>query len=130
MHQHERRNGDRPTPPTLDIDAVRLRDMERVWNRVPDPLRPGDIVRKKRGVYSNSDAPTGLSVVLEVVPDRPVCDDPADRGSLGMRLDVLVGHYDDDGDFLVGWTDARRLELVPEDVLTADRRHVDARLEV
>jgi len=125
----EQAEAERPTPPTLDIEAIRLRDMERAFNRDIDILRPGDIVRYKRGLYVSRHQPTGLWVVLRTIPDRQECTDTSDMSSFGIRYDTQVGLYDDDGDFIIAWSDARRLELVPEELLTADRRHVDANPE-
>ncbi len=101
-----------------DIERVRLADACRAYHSPYHSANPaahpevGDLVRRKPGISTSQDlASNGLYVVMDV--DRTTAPISSEDMYLhGMRYDVYLGCYDEDGDFGFAWMDSRRFELV------------------
>jgi len=74
---------------------------------------PGQIVEWKPGLQNKK--AYGPFVVIEVL-DPPRINDEPHAGSPYFKepLDVILGHLDDDGDFMCYHYDSRRLQPVTE----------------
>lgn len=106
----------KPAPIALDIEAVRLRDAYAVYCR-ENRLKPGDIVREKRGIAFVTDPrkpPTLAYIVMDVKPEAEPHYNVTDMATYGLRFDIYLGYYDSDGDFIFLWSDSRRYEPFPE----------------
>ena len=99
----------------MDIERERLRDAYAVYHR-QHAFAVGDLVREKDGIRIGSQQrqPNNAYVVMNVCPDPVVCWDPTKSEVYGLRLDIYLGFYDEDGDFLFTWSDSRRFEPLPE----------------
>lgn len=102
----------------MDVEVVRLRDAFAVYQK-PSPVALGDLVREKDGIRIGSQprAPNNAFVVMDVRPGAETCWDLSvgeGGGAYGLRLDICLGYYDADGDFMFSWADSRRFELLPE----------------
>lgn len=97
-------------------DAEQDEDLRSAYADFTEPrtLRPGQIVQWIPGLQGWSFlnlAPTAPGIVLSLL-DPPVRAPQAEllAGDFGARADVLVGGFDDDGDFAIVHADSRRLQ--------------------
>ena len=107
----------KPMPIAMDVERVRLADAFATYRRV-HRFEPGDLIRPKPGIQIESkreQCPTGTYVVMDVFPHVETTIDPRDLMTYGLRLDIYVGFYDDDGDFIFMPSDSRRYEPLPKD---------------
>jgi len=107
----------KPAPVAMDVERVRLADAFAAYWRQYD-FAPGDLIRRKGGIWiesQGSKSATGAYVVIETRPDAKPFDDPVEFGLYGLKFDLYVGFYDEDGDFIFKWSDSRRYEPLPED---------------
>ena len=104
-------------PPRLAaaIEAVRLRDACRTFHEAHE-FAVGDLVRRKRAiaVVSGEGPPTGICIVMRIFPDAEECLDQSWPERFGIRMDLIVGFYAANEDFMFSATDSRRFEPVPE----------------
>lgn len=107
---------ERPAIVAPDVEAARLREARAAYAR-EHHFTPGDLVRIKDGLRVISQPqgpPTGTFVVLEVFPDAEVFRDVRAPDFYGMKFDVILGFYDEDGDWMSRPYDSRRLEPIAD----------------
>lgn len=76
-------------------------------------FKPGDVVTWKPNMqYKRADGPF---VVMEVL-ETAILDNARESGSLYFRdrLDIVLGHFDIDGDFLCYYYDSRRFQPIKD----------------
>lgn len=73
---------------------------------------PGELVTWKTGMKNRSVPPYQHAAVVVEVLDAPIYDQQHGSGSPYYRepIDLVLGVFDDDGDFMVFHYDARRFE--------------------
>jgi hypothetical protein len=96
-----------------DVEETRLRDACAVFLREYGFV-VGDLVVLKRGIRIES-ALEGrgsepVYVVLDLIDDAEMVLDVTHLEHYGIRYDVIIGHYDEDGDFITSPMDSRRLQ--------------------
>lgn len=77
----------------------------------PQSFQPGQILRWKPGM-SNKLANGPFIMVEPIAPPMIDTESAASSSYFRERLDLFLGHVDDDGDFIVFTYDSRRLEAV------------------
>ena len=87
-----------------------LKRAEKAFNEVTI-FAPGDIVEWKPGMQNKRSE--GPFVVIEVLREAALAE-TKDGGSPYFRepLDIVLGHFDSYGDFLIYHYDSRRLQIV------------------
>lgn len=93
-----------------DNRISQLKKAEKTFNEA-NIFEPGDIVEWKPGMKNKRSH--GPFVVVEVLREAALAE-ITDGGSPYFRepLDIVLGHFDSDGDFLTYHYDSRRLQLV------------------
>ena len=102
--------GDINPGPDVKQDIAGLRKAQALY-QTRYTFKPGDIVEWKPGLKNKrSDGPF---VVVEVLREAALAE-TKDGGSPYFRepLDIVLGHFDSDGDFMIYHYDSRRLQIV------------------
>jgi hypothetical protein len=106
----------RPRPHVApNVEAARLCDACAIFHR-RYTFQVGDFIVIKRGIRIESTRGEGsepVYVVLDFFPDAEMILNPENPMSYGLCYDLLIGHYDEDGDFIFSPMDSRRVEPWP-----------------
>lgn len=105
--------GPRPEPVPPDADAARLRDAFASYVH-QYAFDEGALIREKEKLrtISHAKSPTNLFVVLKLLDIRLTPEEAFRCGVFGGTPDLLLGYYDEDGDFLFVCADSTRFEPV------------------
>ena len=93
------------------MSKEKLQELYKSLTDVEPQLTPGQFVEWKPGLKNKK--ATGPFVVVEVFdPPRTSVEDKAGSPYFMESLDVVLGHFDDDGDFMCYHYDSRRMQLL------------------